>query len=190
MAGGIPAEIAELFRGPDVLALRDLELIAAFPEWQTELEGRGEASHSDVFVIARASDALITITVEGKVAEPFGPTVDEWLRQSVEGNGGNKRDRLGFLCRTLSLGEDTARGLRYQLLHRTASAVIEAKRFGAPYAAMVVHSFSPSHERFDDYQEFVRRFGAEAQSGRLVQLGNTNGVRLYTGWAMGEAGGA
>lgn len=189
-AGGIPAEIAELFSGSGVPAFRNLDPIAAFPEWQTELEGKGEASHSDVFVIARATDGLITITVEGKVAEPFGPTVSEWLDRSTEGKDGNRRDRLAFLCRTLSLGEDAVRCLRYQLLHRTASAVIEAKRFGAPYAAMVVHSFSPSHEWLSDYQEFVRRFGTEAELGRLVELGETSGVRLYTGWARGEADGA
>ncbi len=34
-------------------------------------------------------------------------------------------------------------GVRYQLLHRTASVVIEAKRFHATTAVMIVHSFSP-----------------------------------------------
>ena len=40
------------------------------------------------------------------------------------------------------LGIDTppAPSLRYQLFHRTAAAVIEARRFGTDAAAMVVHS--------------------------------------------------
>ncbi|WP_413776936.1 DUF6946 family protein [Mesorhizobium sp. AR07] len=32
--------------------------------------------------------------------------------------------------------------LRYQLLHRTSAALLEAKRFKTDEAAMIVHSFS------------------------------------------------
>ena len=41
--------------------------------------------------------------------------------------------------------------IRYQLLHRAASAMVEARRFNAAHAMMLVHSFSPSDEWFDDY---------------------------------------
>ena len=46
-----------------------------------------------------------------------------------------KVKRLGFLCRTLGLDPDQVQDVRYQLLHRTASAILEAKRFKALTAA-------------------------------------------------------
>jgi hypothetical protein len=36
--------------------------------------------------------------------------------------------------------------IRYQLLHRAASVVIEAERFNASYAVLPVHSFSPLNQ--------------------------------------------
>ncbi|GAB4582074.1 MAG: hypothetical protein Fur0022_48270 [Anaerolineales bacterium] len=49
--------------------------------------------------------------------------------------------------------------IRYQLLHRTASAIIEAKQLNARYAMMIVHSFSTEHKWFSDYQDFLDLFG-------------------------------
>jgi hypothetical protein len=86
------------------------------------------------------------MAVEGKFSEPFGPTVDEWLRNALEG----KRERLRFLEEQLGLDTAVSPGIRYQLLHRGGSAVIEAKRFNATNALMLVHSFSPANDWFDD----------------------------------------
>jgi hypothetical protein len=47
------------------------------------------------------------------------------------------------LCATLGLNTSDVGGLRYQLLHRTASAVYEAQRYRSRRAIMLVHSFSP-----------------------------------------------
>ena len=66
---------------------------------------------------------------------------------------------VGFLEATLGRTFTDKPSIRYQLLHRTASAVIAAQQFGARLAVMVVHSFSPSHQWHDDYQAFAREFG-------------------------------
>ena len=58
---------------------------------------------------------------------------------------------MNYLCALLGLGELPHPQIRYQLLHRTASAIIEARRFKTDEAAMIVHSFSPSKMWFDDF---------------------------------------
>jgi len=75
--------------------------------------------------------------------------------------------------------------LFFSFLHRTASALIEAKRFNAPKAAMVVHSFSQASEWFEDYVNFLKLFGVVAGVGELVGVGERDGVELYFGWAKG-----
>jgi len=70
--------------------------------------------------------------------QSFDKLVEHWLntRNSEE----NKPARLHQLCDVLGLQALDAHGLRYQVLHRTASALIEADDFGLPVAAMLVHS--------------------------------------------------
>jgi len=62
---------------------------------------------------------------------------------------------------------------RYQLLHRIASAVIEAERFDARLAGMIVHSFSTRATWFDEFSSFVRLLGvsSDVEPGRSVVIG-------------------
>ena len=71
---------------------------------------------------------------------------------------------------------------RYQLLHRTVSTLLEAKRFNASYAMMIVHSFSQSAARFEDYQAFLGLFGLLARSGELIELPVGGSIYLALGW--------
>jgi len=45
--------------------------------------------------------------------------------------------------------------IRYQLLHRTASAIYEAQRYRTGRALMLVHSFSLTDASFPDFQAFA-----------------------------------
>ena len=72
-------------------------------------------------------------------------------------------------------------------MHRTASAVIEAQRFHARDAAMIVHSFSQRQSSFADYEAFLELFGKQAGPGMITALGTPDGVRLWAGWAQGDA---
>ena len=76
--------------------------------------------------------------------------------------------------------------LRYQLLHRTASAVIEAERFGTDIAAMIAHSFSLERKWFEDYALFVDLMGVNGTNGELETIVLPNGTCLYLGWATGD----
>jgi hypothetical protein len=91
------------------------------------------------------------------------------------------------LLEELELEENEQIGaIRYQLLHRTASTIIEAEKFKAENALMLVHSFSQSNEGFDDYSQFLALFGTSAEADSLVLAENINGIDLYFGWVKGE----
>ena len=134
-AAGFPPEVSAILDatyGPTALVL-------AIPEHKTPLPGGARESQSDVLAIGRHSAGLIACAIEGKVDEPFGPTVEEWNVAPSPG----KIQRLAYILALLGLKERPG-WVQYQLLHRTASALIEADRFAALDAAMIVHSFSPN----------------------------------------------
>jgi hypothetical protein len=184
-AGGFPPEVALLFSQSGIPAFHQIQLLLAFPEYQVAMPpSRGHPSQNDLFVLAKADDDhLIAITIEGKVSEPFGEKLDKWSAKASHG----KKERLSFIQNRLGLSGDLPKHIRYQLLHRTASAIIEAKCFNAPYAAMIVHSFNQSDLWFDDYQNFLALFDVpSSEPGKLFFLKETHGVKIYSGWARGN----
>jgi len=80
-----------------------------------------------IFVLAKSGNELISIAVEGKVKEEFGPTVGKKREDSSPG----VKERLDYLCNLLGITGHDLDTIRYQLLHRTASALIETERFSA-----------------------------------------------------------
>jgi hypothetical protein len=183
-ADGWPPEIAEIFVASAVNAFADVRLLLAIPEFQVDLPPRGKPSQSDLFALGKSTDGnLVAVTVEGKVGESFGPTLAEW---NSEGSSG-KSQRLEYLKQRLGLLHPLPPTVRYQLLHRTASAQIAAGWFNAQYAVMLVHSFSPLGARFEDYQAFLRLFDVrDAVPGRLYALGNVGGIGLFAAWVSGK----
>lgn len=175
-AGGIPVEVKRLLEG----AMGKVEPLIIIPEHKTALPGGRRESQSDVFVLARHATGTVACTIEGKVDEPFGPTVAQQMAEASSG----KAERLDYLCRRLGLS-DCPTDVHYQLLHRSVSALIEADRFAANQAAMIVHSFSPEHRWFDAYARFVEFLGgtAEADGATTVEV---PGGTLVLGWACGE----
>jgi len=150
------------------------ELLLAIPEWKTPLPGGRRESQTDVLALVKSREGLIVCAIEAKVAEPFGPTVSEWLVNASDG----KQARIGFLKDLLGLSGEIGH-LRYQLLHRTASAIIEAQNFDAHAAAMIVQSFHPDAL----WKEALEAF-AQATGLTLGTLGQTiQGATLLLGWS-------
>ncbi len=179
-ANGLPKEIASMLRPHG-----EVDLLLAIPEHKVPLAGasRGE-SQSDVFALARAGERTFVITVEGKVREPFGPTIGDWLRDASDG----KHKRLEYICGLLGLTLPLPNGIHYQLLHRTASAVIEALHFKTDAAAMIVHSFSPEKIWFDEaFKPFASLFDVAAIAANdLIAVRPKATPPLYIGWACGD----
>ncbi len=186
-AQGFPPEVLQLFAryGDPFVDLTPLMIIA---EHSVPLPFGKTDSQNDVFVLAKAAGQLVSITVEGKKEEPFDKPVKKWL--VIKSPGSDKPERLRYLLATLGL-DATSPGkvgdIYYQLLHRLASAVLEAKRFNASMAMMLIHSFSPTNRWFKKaFVPFVKMFGAEAGSDRLTKLGISDGILLYAGWVGGD----
>ncbi len=182
-ADGFPGCVQKVFAKSGVPLFKGIELLYAFPEHQVPLPGGSRPSQTDVFVIARSSGELVSIAVEGKVKEPFGPSVGEWLGSSSPG----KERRLNFLSEQLDLSVATLKGIRYQLLHRTVSAILKARDLNASSAVMLVHSFCQDHTWFKDYQTFLGLLGKEGTPNSVSPIGERQGVHLYLAWVTGEA---
>ena len=177
-ANGFPVEVESVLAS----IFPSAELLLALPEHKVPLPGGSRSSQNDIWILARSENQLISIAVEGKVSEPFGPTVQEWQTDLSSG----KAKRIEYILSLLGISSvsDTT---RYQLLHRTASAIIEAHRFNAAHAVMLVHSFSQSSEWFQDYAAFVSLMGGSAAEDSMVSVGSRSGVSLHLAWVRGNA---
>jgi hypothetical protein len=163
--------------------LYSLPFLLAIPEFKVDLPpAGGRPSQTDLFVLACESEGLVAISVEGKVDEPFGPTLEERRADSSPG----VQERIAFLLKTLKLPPDISGTIRYQLLHRTVAALRAARDFQAYRAVMLVHSFSRTSKWFDDFKAFAGLFGLPAEPGMLLPVDTFDGVELEIGWCAGE----
>ncbi len=185
-ANGFPEEVSQVFASSSLSAFQSIEALLILPEYKVALKGRGPDSQNDIFVLGKAQDgALVSIMIEGKVEESFGNSLGKW-KTANKGFTDNKRERLDDLQQQLGLAFIPDE-IYYQLLHRAASAMIEARRFNARYAVMLVHSFSPTASWFDEYARFVKLFDAVAEKNTLHHLNTVDGIDLYTGWVTGDS---
>lgn len=178
----LPPEITRLLDSTADPALINQRLVAAFPEWQVALPGGTTNSCTDVLAVCRNDSGLCVMSVEAKVKEDFGPLLGEMRLALTEGQG----HRLAYLHQLLNVThfED---GIRYQLLHRTASALLTAQEFHASIAAMVVHAFETPQLQRDDFLAFTRAMGARELIPLVYRVPAFTGPSLYLAWCDGDA---
>lgn len=176
-AADFPVSVARVLRTADEPDLREMKTLLAIPEYKVHLTGGSRPSQNDLFVLARTETGLAVIMVEGKVSESFGPTLNDWLVDASHG----KLKRLDFLKQTLGLNQEVPGTIRYQLLHRTASAVLTAREFHAKYALMLVHSFSKEMAGFEDYAAFLQLYNVKAVAEKLQRVMGGE-VPVSCGW--------
>jgi hypothetical protein len=180
-AGGFPTSVEAAFGSEATGTFAGLEFVAGIPEYKVALPGGSAASQTDLFVLARSGRGeTVAIAIEGKAREPFGDkTVSEWRVGASPGKG----QRLTFLLHVLGLPDDeSVSETRYQLLHRTASALIEAERLNADHAVMLVHAFGEQpDENFEAFRSFAALLGAEVARGLVVRADRAR-RSLFLGW--------
>lgn len=191
--GDWPDSVGQLLRRQGIPLFASARPLVALPEHRVPLPGGGRASQTDIWVLATSGDQLISIAVEGKVQEPFGDPVATWLEKleteaERRGTTSGARTRIDYLAGLLGLPEDLNSwgDIRYQLVHRTASAVLEAKRFTAGHALMLVHAFEATEESRSDFSRFVEALGGGGAHDELIQIGERGGVDLWLAWCAGE----
>ena len=173
---GLHSRMAALFDHEELLS--DCELIASFPEHRVRLPGGSRASQTDVWAILRGPRGLVSLAVEGKAGETFAETIGDWRKEGSVG----KEKRLSYLCEQLGLAEGVDDSIRYQLMHRTASALIEAERIGAVAAVMLVLSFTRDARSKSDYDAFISCLGGEVVLDRLTRATSAVKRPLFLGW--------
>ncbi|HZP92019.1 MAG TPA: hypothetical protein VFB20_03935 [Burkholderiales bacterium] len=173
---GLPKEVAQALDQEPVLA--DARTLIALPEHKVMLRGRGKPLQSDVWALLLSGSGYVSMAVEGKAREPFASPLTDWLKEASEG----KKERLKFLCKTLQVSDQPPLHLRYQLFHRTASAVLEVQRYRAPLAVMMVQSFKIDEESWRDYAAFATLLGATPTRGGVAKAIRKGSVRLFLGW--------
>ena len=182
-AKGFPKSVKEVFQKSDYPIFKNIEFLLGFAEYEVSLPGGRRPSQNDIFVLAKSQKNLVSIAVEGKVREPFGELTGEWSNDKSAG----KAVRLEFLCESLGLNKDIIQGIRYQLLHRTTSALLGARRFNASTALLLVHSFSQEHDGFHDYSRFAKHLGLmTAQLNTVHFIKRIDNIDLYLAWVTGK----
>lgn len=179
---GFPPEVASVLASAAAPELANLSLLIAIPEYQVPLPGGDRASQTDVLAIGRGPEGLVAVAVEGKVDEPFGPTVDQKHAEMSQG----VEERLQFLSHCLELPTQIPGPIRYQLVHRTASALLIAQQFCASAAVMLVQSFSPTNKWFEDFEAFATLFEVQPRVGELAAIGQRRDIPMFIGWCRGN----
>jgi hypothetical protein len=181
-ANDIPPRVrAVLDQAPE---LRAAELVDAWLERCTDLgDKRGSASQTDLLAVLGTGDELVVMAIEAKVTESFGPFVSEWIGNGSEG----KEDRMRRLCALLGFDPSEVGDLRYQLFHRTAAAILEARRYRARRAVLMVHSFCEHATGLEDFVSFFDRMGAKGVGkDKLSAPAAIGGVTLWVGWTADQ----
>ena len=161
-------------------AYEGAELVEGFFEREVKLRSHGRPSQTDLMALVKLASGYGVIAVEGKVEEPFGPLVSDWN----DGSQGKMR-RLGVLCETLGLEPTGVTDIRYQLIHRTASAIYEAQRYRCGEGLMLVHSFSRSASSLDDFLSFADMMGTPVSTPDEISSPKVcEGVELRLGWVQ------
>lgn len=180
-ANRLPAEISALLTASAIPELTDLALLAAIPEWQVKLPGGTTHSATDILALCRNELGLCVIAVEAKVLEDFGPRLADKRRSPTLG----QLERLEYL-RTLLRVKHFEDDVRYQLLHRTASALLTAQQFHAKTAVMLVHAFATPAERMTDFHTFNATLGAEQVAPGVWHVPAFTAPALYLVWCAGN----
>ncbi|MEC4723300.1 hypothetical protein RY831_29515 [Noviherbaspirillum sp. CPCC 100848] len=178
----LPSEVTALLESSADPALVALELLVAMPEWEVKLPGGDTVSQTDVLAIARNRHGLVVLGVEAKVDEPFGPT----LKEKKAGASQGQLDRIAYLEKELGRQSGFSEEIRYQLLHRSVSALLTARAFHASVAVMLIHSFSPVSRWRNDFDSFCAALDCTNISQDLLEVPGTEGPRLLLGWCTGD----
>jgi hypothetical protein len=158
--------------------LEGCELVASFPGHRVHMPGVMDASQTDVWAVLRTDVGSVSIALEGKAGEGFAESVGEWRKDALA----EKDTRLAFLCDQLGLTKQPSDEIRYQLLQRTVSALLEAERVDAAIAAMIIVSFTDDPRSKDDFGAFTSCLGGAVSPGQIRRMTSVQHRPLFLGW--------
>jgi hypothetical protein len=96
-----------------------------------------------------------------------------------------KQDRLSEIRQCLGIAAETdLSSVRYQLLHRAASATKLARRFSCDLSLLVIHSFGGARDdaSWEDFERFAALLGTSVERNQLSRTISSCEVPLMLGW--------
>lgn len=181
-AGALPPEIESALETSGEECLRGLSLLMAIPEWEVALEGGETTSNTDVLAVCRNDAGLCIVAVEAKVHEDFGPLVGDKRKAASPGQS----QRLQYLQSLLGLSH-LDDNIRYQLVHRTASALLTARDFHARTAVMLVQAYDTPRARRVEFESFCSAMRASERGPAVRRADEFDHPALYLVWCDGES---
>ena len=178
----LPPEISHLLEASREPLLLNQRLLVALPEWQVSLPGGITTSNTDVLAVCRNDLGLCILGVEAKVLEDFGPLLADKRAEASSGQD----ERLAFLHSLLGI-EKFDDSIRYQLVHRTASALLTAREFHAAVAVMLVHAFDTPDSSRLDFEAFRIALNALEVAPHVYKVESFNRPALCLAWCDGDA---
>ena len=179
---GLPGRVRDLLNSSPEWT--NASVVTGFFEHATPLDTQKGPSNIDILVVCGLDQCLGIIAVEAKAGEPFGDLVSVW-RTAKPSPG--KDARLAWACEFFGVSAAACDPLRWQLFHRTASAIIEAQRFRAKHAIMLVHDFCPEPSWVEDFLAFASAIGIHgAQVGGISDAKTLQGVSLRLAWVCDQ----
>jgi hypothetical protein len=162
------------------------KLIFGVAEHQVDLPGGKHASQCDVWALTNSTAGQLSLSVEAKANEPFGKgneSLSQWLiSKDSEKSKENREERWAFIRKHLPETDNNLYSeVSYQILHRCAAAVIEAKRLGLNHAVFLVQAFDSPQSSFEEYSKFCVALNAKSERGKLV-ITKVDRIDLGVGW--------
>jgi hypothetical protein len=171
-AGGFPDDVIKALEQSGQEVLHKLRLEVAFVEKPVFLDTLVGPSMNDLMGYARnAAGDNIVVAVEAKTDETFGLPVVSWVKgdrlvpETGAANRPSRVRRLKFLSEQLGVSISDSSGLRYQLLHRATSAILEGALYGAVAVVVIIHSFGANESdvtNWADFGQFLKALGSES----------------------------
>ena len=178
---GLPGPIQTLLESAYGLP----RLLLAIAEHKVCLPGGNAASQNDVWGLVKTVVGTVSLTIEAKAKEPFGrETLGAWLHAGKTDRArAHRESRWQFLHDQLPRTVEGAYlPVAYQLLHRCASAVIKARRFGLKHAACIVQAFNTPNDRYNEFSDFCQAIGVTVARG-TIQKTTVEDISFAIGWA-------
>jgi hypothetical protein len=187
--GNFPPSVQKAFDESRIKDLQDLKFQYAIVEHPIFLDTFKAPSRTDLMVYCQnANSEWAIIGVEGKAEETFGDPLIQWTRDCKTFSPNNteplpsRLNRLNFLNGLLGISFDPNSSVRYQLIHRTASIILEAIRQSAKTAVLLIHSFGDTKgHNWKDFIQFLSFFRITGNEKNVV-MGPTviNSTTLFS----------
>ena len=169
--GAFPPEVARLLGTHD--ATSGAALVMTVPGHQVPLAGGAIAAPVELWTLARTRRGLLSLVFDG-------------LRDPAPHPAGSAepRDPWPALASLLEIRDPPEAPIRPAIVHRTVSALVEARRFFAVGAVFIAHA-SWSDDAFGELQRFVALLGGRLdRPGQLAAVPAREGIDLFFGWAV------